>query len=62
VRLYENQRNRSNITLTVGFPLEAAYICNLLEENQQMLAIQDNQIRLDITPYQILTLRLELAR
>ncbi len=58
VRLYENQRNRGKITLKAGFNIAEAYHCNLLEENEQTLPVEDNQVRLDITPYQIITLRL----
>ncbi len=58
VRLYEDQRNRGRFTLTTGFPLAAAYRCNLLEENDEALEIDGSQIRLDITPYQIISLRL----
>lgn len=58
VRLYENQRNRGKITLKTGFDVAEAYHCNLLEENEQALAVEDNQIRLDIAPYQIISLRL----
>jgi alpha-mannosidase len=59
VRMYECQRNRGPVTVTAGFPLKEAYICNLLEENQSELAIQDNQITVEMTPYQIVNLRLK---
>ncbi len=58
VRLYENQRNRGKIALSAGFNVAEAYHTNLLEENETQLTVQNNQIRLDITPYQIITLRL----
>ena len=34
VRLYETQRRRGTITLTTGFPLQAAARTNLLEEEK----------------------------
>jgi alpha-mannosidase len=58
VRLYENHRNRGKITVRVGFALAEAHQCNLLEENEKPLQIQDHQVQFDITPYQIITLRL----
>ncbi len=58
VRLYENQRTRGKIKLKVGFDVAQAYHCNLLEEDEQMLHVLDNQVQLDIAPYQIVTLRL----
>ena len=58
VRMYEDQRNRGKFTLTTGFPLKQAYRCNLLEENDGALDIQNNSVQLDVTPYQIISLRL----
>jgi len=58
VRLYEHQRNRGHFTVNVGFALSEAFECNLLEENGQALAVQGNEVQLDITPYQIITVRL----
>lgn len=60
VRLYEDQRSRGKFTLTTGFALAAAYRCNLLEENDEAepFEVQGNQIQLEITPYQIISLRL----
>lgn len=58
VRLYENQRQRGKIVVQAGFAVAQIDVCNLLEENQEALAVKDNQVQLDITPYQIITLRL----
>ncbi len=58
VRLYENQRNRGKVTLKPGFTLAAAHRCNLLEEDEEALQVEDNGVQFDITPYQIVTLRL----
>ena len=58
VRLYENERNRGSFTVTTGFNLKAAYICNLLEEDQETLNVQGNSVRLNMRPYMIASLRL----
>lgn len=58
VRLYENERCRGLVTLKSGFPISAAYHCNLLEENQEKVDITLNEVRLMLTPYQIVTVRL----
>ena len=58
VRMYEDQRNRGKFTLTTGFALKEAHHCNLLEENDGALEVKNNQVQLDVTPYQIITLRL----
>jgi alpha-mannosidase len=62
VRLYENERSRSVVTLRAGFNIKEAYNCNLLEENQDPLNIEDNYIKVAMRPYQIMTLRLVAAR
>ena len=54
-------RDRGGVTLRAGFDLAEAYICNLLEENQQALDVTGNTVILDLRPYQILTLRLVSA-
>jgi alpha-mannosidase len=58
VRLYESQRRRGPVTLATAFPLADAWQTNLIEENQEQLAIEDNQLHITIKPYQIMTLRL----
>ena len=58
VRLYESQRQRGAFVLTTAFDLKAAWRTNLLEENQEEIAVKDNQLHYQIRPYQILTLRL----
>jgi alpha-mannosidase len=58
VRLYENERARGRVTLRTGFPLQAAYRCNLLEDSETELKVEENRVRFEVTPYQIITLRL----
>jgi alpha-mannosidase len=59
VRLYESRRKRGKAQLQMGFPLEAAWETNLLEENQTALHVENDAIQLDLKPYQIMTLRLK---
>jgi alpha-mannosidase len=58
VRLYENQRQRGDIILRTTFNIGAAWVANLLEENQTELSPRGNQVSLFVKPYQIVTLRL----
>ena len=58
VRLYENERSRGKVTVRAGFPLQAVYHCNLLEENQESLPVEDNAFVFQTRPYQIATFRL----
>lgn len=58
VRLYESQRRRGTVTVRTGFPLHDAAITNLLEENQSDVTMEKRAVTFEITPYQIVTLRL----
>ncbi|HVU11729.1 MAG TPA: glycoside hydrolase family 38 C-terminal domain-containing protein [Phototrophicaceae bacterium] len=58
VRLYEYKRMRGAIDLKAAFPIREAYITNLLEENQEPLQSNGVRVRLEIKPFQIVTVRL----
>lgn len=58
VRLYETQRQRGEVMLTTGFPLAKTEIVNILEEKQEELLPDGQNVRVFVTPYQIVTLRL----
>lgn len=58
VRLYEAHRQRGPVTLRTHFPLEGAWLTNLLEENVEALQVETGICVLNVTPYQIITLRL----
>ena len=58
VRLYEGERSRGKVTLEAGFDVAEAYICNLLEENQEQLSVENNSITLDVRPYMIASIRI----
>ncbi len=58
VRLYESQRQRGPVTLHANFPLAGAWRTNLLEDDKEQLETRDDSVVFNITPYQIVTLRL----
>ena len=58
VRLYETADMRGTVTLTPGFGVKAAYLCNMLEEPEQELLVVDGKITLPLRNFEILTLRL----
>ena len=61
VRMYEFQRKRGKVDLLTGFPIRSALVTNLLEENQDEIPLAaKDRVTLDISPYQIITLRLVL--
>ncbi len=57
VRLYEAERKRGPARLTFGFDVTAVRLCNLLEEDQEELVINDNRVALDLGPYELVSLR-----
>ncbi|MBP6472876.1 MAG: alpha-mannosidase [Chloroflexi bacterium] len=58
VRFYECNRQRGPITLAAGFALQAAYRCNVLEENEARLPVVGRRVDLVVRPFEIATVRL----
>ena len=58
VRFYECNRQRGPISLAAGFALQAAYRCNVLEENEARLLVTGRQVDLAVRPFEIVTVRL----
>jgi alpha-mannosidase len=59
VRLYESQRKRGAVQIRFGNTVESAWETNLLEENESELGIENDSVRLQLRPYQIMTLRVK---
>jgi alpha-mannosidase len=58
VRFYECNRQRGWVTLRTGFPVQSAYLTNLLEDKQSTVAVNGQELKLYVKPFQITTLRL----
>jgi hypothetical protein len=59
LRLQDTAGKQSNILIYSPFlKLERAWLCNLLEDNQIEIAIQNEDLRVSTKPFQVLTLRL----
>lgn len=58
VRLYESQRKRDQAVIETAYPLKRAWETNLLEENERGLAVDGSKVRIDLRPFQIMTLRM----
>ena len=58
VRLYQSTRSREWVTLRAPGLLASAAVTNLLEDDQQAIPVQGNELRVYLTPFQILTVRL----
>jgi alpha-mannosidase len=60
IRLYESHRKRGPVTVRFASAVEAAWVTNLLEENESTLGVENDSIHLNLKPYQIMTLRVRL--
>ena len=59
VRLYEAWGRRCTARVRTTLPASRAYLCDLLERNREEVAVTDGVIVLELTPFKILTLKLE---
>jgi alpha-mannosidase len=59
VRLYEAWGERCKARLRTTLPASRAFLCDLLERNREEVAVHDGVIDLELTPFKILTLKLE---
>ena len=59
VRMYENFNRRGSATLTFGVPFEKAFLCDLLENETQPLAVENNSVTLEVKPFEIITIKLK---
>ncbi len=60
VRLYEAWGERCKARLRTTLPVSRAFQCDLLERNREEVAVHDGVIDLELTPFKVLTLKLEL--
>ncbi len=61
VRVYEAYNQRGPVTLTFAQQLDAAWECNLMEEDETAMVPMGNRLSFDIKPYQIRTFRVRCA-
>ena len=59
VRLYEAWGGRTKATLRTTLPATRATLCDLLERELEEVPLHDGEIDLELTPFKILTLKLE---
>jgi alpha-mannosidase len=59
VRLYESTGCATKARLAFGVPLRNVNLSNTLEDRLASLALEKNACRLDLRPFQIVTLRVE---
>ena len=62
VRLYEAWGGRCKARVRTTLPASRAFLCDLLERDRVEVAVHDGFIELDLTPFKVVTLRIEPAR
>ena len=60
VRLYESEGGRCPLKLTTTLPVRKAWLTNLLEAEEEALPISNGAVRLDLKPFEIVTLKFAL--
>lgn len=60
VRVYENKNSQVKARFTCGRTIREVYECNLIEENEKSLEVNDDTFDCIFRPYEIKTLRLVL--
>lgn len=58
VRLYEAWGTRGPVTMRFGFPVARAWRTDLLEREQDAVTVEDDRVRLQLRPFEIVTLKL----
>jgi alpha-mannosidase len=61
VRLYEAWGRQCRARVRTTLPASRAFLCDLLERNREEVAVHNGVVELELTPFKILTLKLEQA-
>jgi alpha-mannosidase len=62
VRLYEAWGRSCRARVRTTLPASRAFLCDLLERQREEVAVRDGVVELELTPFKILTLKLEQAQ
>ena len=60
VRIYEAKNMRTKTALTLGFSAKTCFVCDMLENEQSELPIEDGKVKLSLGGYEILTLKFKM--
>ena len=58
LRMYESENSYTKTVVTVNADFEKAYVCNLLEEEEQEAQVKGKEIAVALKPYEVVTLKL----
>ena len=57
MRLYESEGSRGPLILTTTLPVRKACLADLLENDLQPLTLREGAVRLDLKPFEIVTIK-----
>lgn len=57
VRVFDNYNMKSKPTLTFGFDVKKAWICDMLENNLEELDVENNSVTITVDPFEIVTVK-----
>lgn len=60
LRVSEHANARANATISFGVPVKSAKLVNLMEEGGEAVAVTGNSVTLQLRPFEIATLLLEV--
>lgn len=60
VRLYEAHNCNGEISLVFDLPVKKVYLCDLLENEIGQLTLTENSVKVDVSNYEIITLKLKI--
>ena len=58
LRMYESENALTKTRLTVDGAYHKAFLCNLLEEEEEELTIEDGAVCVQLKPYEVVTVKL----
>lgn len=62
LRLYETWNRATDCSIRFGRLMEMAAQCDMMEENEALLQVEDNRLRLHFRPFEIKTLKVRLEQ
>jgi alpha-mannosidase len=60
LRVFEHANARATATISFGVPVKSARLVNLMEEGGEPVAVRGNSVTLQLKPFEIATLLLEV--
>lgn len=60
LRVYESLGGKSRGTIKTILPVKKVWRCNVLEDDEQKLEVQDGKVEIELRPFEVATFRLQM--